>query len=86
MHDLAITLKKNGNIVTGSDDIIYDPSKSRLKSKGLLPKETGYFRNNIHNNLDLVITGMHTKKNNIELLEAKKNIPILSYPEYKEII
>ena len=83
MHDLAITLKKNGNIVTGSDDIIYDPSKSRLKSKGLLPKETGYFRNNIHDNLDLVITGMHTKKNNVELLEAKKkNIPILSYPEY----
>ena len=83
MHDLAINLKKNGNIVTGSDDIIYDPSKSRLKSKGLLPKETGYFKNNIHDNLDLVITGMHTKKNNVELLEAKKkNIPILSYPEY----
>tara|TARA_Y100000817_G_scaffold313908_1_gene311147 strand:- start:1032 stop:2399 length:1368 start_codon:yes stop_codon:yes gene_type:complete len=83
MHDLAITLKKLGNIVTGSDDIIYDPSKSKLKSKGLLPKEFGYFKKNIHNKIDFVITGMHTKKNNVELNEArKKNIPILSYPEY----
>tara|TARA_B100000579_G_scaffold368394_1_gene329259 strand:+ start:79 stop:1428 length:1350 start_codon:yes stop_codon:yes gene_type:complete len=83
MHDLAITLKKLGNIVTGSDDIIYDPSKSKLKSKGLLPKELGYFKKNIHNKIDFVITGMHTKKNNVELNEArKKNIPILSYPEY----
>ena len=83
MHDLAISLKKLGNLVTGSDDIIYDPSKSKLKSKGLLPKQFGYFKNNIHDKIDLVITGMHTKKNNIELNEArKKNIPILSYPEY----
>ena len=27
MHDLAINLKINKNQVSGSDDIIYDPSK-----------------------------------------------------------
>ena len=31
MHDLAINLKKSGNVVTGSDDKIYEPSKSNLK-------------------------------------------------------
>jgi len=83
MHDLAINLKKSGNNISGSDDIIYNPSKSRLKKYGILPKKIGYFKNNINNEIDLVITGMHTKKNNIELIEAKKKgIPINSYPEY----
>ncbi len=83
MHDLAINLKKSGNNISGSDDIIYDPSKSRLEKNGILPKKIGYFKNNINKNIDLVITGMHTKKNNIELIEAqKKGIPIKSYPEY----
>ena len=31
MHDLAINLKKSGNEVTGSDDKIYEPSKTNLK-------------------------------------------------------
>ena len=66
MHDLAINLKKSGNNISGSDDIIYNPSKSRLKKYGILPKKIGYFKNNINNEIDLVITGMHTKKNNIE--------------------
>ena len=87
MHDLAINLKKNGYNITGSDDIIYDPSKKRLKRQGILPKSLGYSKFNIHDQIDLVITGMHTKKNNIELIESKKkNIPILSYPEYIEIL
>jgi len=39
MHDLAINLKAIGNIVTGSDDKIYDPVKKNLKAKelGLYP-------------------------------------------------
>ena len=74
MHDLAINLKKNGYNITGSDDIIYDPSKTRLKN-GILPKKLGYSKVNIHRKIDLVITGMHTKINNVELLESKnKNI------------
>ena len=87
MHDLAINLKNNGYQITGSDDIIYDPSKSKLKKNGLLPNDLGYTKNNIHSKIDLVITGMHTKKNNVELIESqKKNIPILSYPEYINIL
>ena len=87
MHDLAINLKKNGYNITGSDDIIYDPSKTRLEKQGILPKKLGYSKANIYNDIDLVITGMHTKKNNVELIESKKkNIPILSYPEYISII
>ena len=83
MHDLAINLKKSGNNISGSDDIIYNPSKSRLEKNDILPKKLGYYKNNINNKIDLVITGMHTKKNNIELIEAqKKGIPIKSYPEY----
>ena len=73
MHDLAINLKKSGNNISGSDDIIYNPSKSRLKKNGILPKKIGYFKNNINNKIDLVITGMHTKKNNIEYLKKSKN-------------
>ena len=83
MHDLAINLKKNGNVVTGSDDKIYEPSKSNLKKNNLYPKKLGYHKENIAKNLDFVITGMHTKSDNIELQTAKKNrIPIYSYPEF----
>ena len=83
MHDLAINLKKNGNVVTGSDDKIYEPSKSNLKKNNLYPKKIGYYKENIAKKLDFVITGMHTKSNNIELQTAKKKrIPIYSYPEF----
>ena len=74
MHDLAINLKKSGNEVTGSDDKIYEPSKTNLKKNNLYPKKLGYFKKNISKNLDFIRTGMHTKGDNIELQTAKKNI------------
>ncbi|MBE38317.1 MAG: peptidoglycan synthetase [Flavobacteriales bacterium] len=83
MHSLAIELKNNGHTITGSDDIIYDPAKSNLKSNNLLPSNYGWYIDNIHSELDMVILGMHAKKDNPELLEAqKKNIPTLSFPEF----
>jgi len=83
MHSLAIELKNNGHKITGSDDIIYDPAKSNLKSNNLLPANDGWNIKNIHSKLDMIILGMHAKKDNPELLEAqKKNIPTLSFPEY----
>ena len=83
MHSLAINLKNNNNVVTGSDDIIYDPAKSNLKKNDLLPKSMGYNKKNIYEKLDMVIVGMHTKKNNIELVQAlKMKLPILSFPEF----
>ncbi len=83
MHDLAINLKNNGNQITGSDDKIYEPSKSNLLKNNLYPSQIGYFKENITDDLDFVITGMHTKPDNIELNSAKeKKIPIYSYPEF----
>jgi len=83
MHSLAIELKKNGHIITGSDDVIREPSKSNLKNHSILPIKEGWDPKNITNNLDMIILGMHAQKNNPELLEAQKNnIPILSFPEF----
>ena len=64
MHDLAINLKLNGNFITGSDDKIYDPARKNLRIHNILPEKLGYYKNNIKNNLDFVIIGMHTKNNN----------------------
>lgn len=83
MHNLAIALSKKGYQVTGSDDMIFEPSKSRLLKYGLLPSGEGWNIHNIHAGLDAVILGMHAKADNPELLKAKElGIPIYSYPEY----
>ena len=83
MHNLAIALYYNHHTVTGSDDEIYDPARSRLAEKGLLPKEMGWFPEKITKKLDLVILGMHARPDNPELKKAKElGIPIYSYPEY----
>lgn len=83
MHNLALALNDMGYQVTGSDDEIFEPSKSRLKNKGILPTEIGWNPNKIHENLDAVILGMHARKDNPELLRAQElGLPIFSYPEY----
>ncbi len=83
MHNLAIALSRKGYKVTGSDDEIVEPSKSRLDLEGILPLEIGWNEANIHSNLGAVILGMHAREDNIELLKAKElSIPIYSYPEY----
>ena len=83
MHNLAIALHLKGYLVTGSDDNIFEPSKSRLDKYGLLPEKFGWYPSKISSDLDFVILGMHAKADNLELLESKiKNIKILSYPEF----
>ena len=83
MHNLAIALHNKGYQVTGSDDSIHDPSKSRLEKKGLLPKEFGWFPEKITEQLDVIILGMHAKKDNPELLQAQDmGLKIYSYPEF----
>ncbi|MBT8238267.1 MAG: peptidoglycan synthetase [Croceitalea sp.] len=83
MHNLALALKHKGYQVTGSDDIIYEPSKGRLKAQGLLPESFGWYPEKIDNNLDAVILGMHAKADNPELLKAQElGLPIYSYPEF----
>lgn len=83
MHNLALALHKKGYQVTGSDDSIFNPSKARLESKGLMPAQLGWFPEKISSELDAVILGMHAKENNPELLEAQAlNLKIYSYPEF----
>ena len=83
MHNLAIALHNKGYHVTGSDDTIHDPSKSRLEKRGLLPEEFGWFPEKINNELDVIILGMHAKKDNPELLKAQElGLKIYSYPEF----
>ena len=83
MHNLAIALHNKGYQVTGSDDTIHDPSKSRLEAKGLLPIEFGWFPEKITNDLDAIVLGMHAKEDNPELLKAQElGLTIYSYPEF----
>lgn len=83
MHNLALALHQKGYQVTGSDDEIFDPSKSRLEAKGLLPKEYGWFPAKISAEIDAIILGMHAKEDNPELLKAKElGLTIYSYPEF----
>lgn len=83
MHNLALALYQKGYQITGSDDTIHDPSKSRLAAKGLLPEEFGWFSEKITSDLDAVILGMHAKEDNPELLKAQElGLTIYSYPEF----
>lgn len=83
MHNLAIALARKGAMVTGSDDEIFEPSRTRLEKQGILPDQIGWFPDKISSDLDAVILGMHAREDNPELIRAKElNIPIFSYPEY----
>ena len=83
MHNLAIALKLKGFNVSGSDDEIFEPAKSRLEKHSLLPNEIGWNPDKIDNTIEAVILGMHAKSDNPELLKAKElGLKIYSYPEY----
>jgi len=83
MHNLAISLKQQGFLVSGSDDEIFEPSKSRLENLGLLPAQFGWFPENITQDLDMIVLGMHARVDNPELLKAQElGIRVVSYPEF----
>ncbi len=83
MHNLALALHHKGYVVTGSDDEITEPAKSRLAKAGILPAENGWFAGKITANLDAVILGMHARIDNPELLKAQQlGLKVFSYPEY----
>lgn len=83
MHNMAIALHKKGHIVSGSDDDIFEPSRSRLDMHGLLPDKMGWDKANIKPGIDVVILGMHARDDNPELVEARKiNLNIKSFPEF----
>ncbi|MBI1307245.1 MAG: peptidoglycan synthetase [Bacteroidetes bacterium] len=83
MHNLAMELKRLGHEVSGSDDEIFEPSKSRLASVGLLPEPMGWNADWITPELDVVILGMHARPDNPELLKAQQlGLEIQSFPEF----
>lgn len=83
MHNMALALHEKGFTVSGSDDEINEPSKSRLQKAGILPPEIGWFPEKITADINAVILGMHAREDNPELKRAKElNLKIYSYPEY----
>ncbi len=83
MHNLAIALHLKGYEVSGSDDEIFEPSKSRLKKYNILPSTNGWNIDKITPELDAIIVGMHARIDNPELLKAQKlGLKIFSYPEF----
>jgi len=83
MHNLALALHQKGMHVTGSDDVIFEPSKSRLDARGLLPNKMGWFPEKITSSIDAIILGMHAKADNPELIKAQQlGLNIYSYPEF----
>ena len=83
MHNLALALHHKGYVVTGSDDEIFDPARTRLANAGLLPESEGWHPERITPDLDAVVLGMHARIDNPELLRAQElGLKIYSYPEY----
>jgi UDP-N-acetylmuramate: L-alanyl-gamma-D-glutamyl-meso-diaminopimelate ligase len=83
MHNLAIALKQAGHHVSGSDDEIFEPSRSVLSKHGLLPEKEGWHPEKLNSGVDAVILGMHAKKDNPELVKAQQlGLKIYSFPEY----
>lgn len=83
MHNLALALRQQGHIISGSDETIYEPSRTRLQRQDLLPAEIGWFPDKITRAIDVVIVGMHARSDNPELVKALElDLPVYSYPEY----
>jgi UDP-N-acetylmuramate: L-alanyl-gamma-D-glutamyl-meso-diaminopimelate ligase len=77
MHNLALALLEKGYKVTGSDDEIYEPSKTRLQKAGILPADQGWFPEKISSDLDGIILGMHARIDNPELIRAQElGVPV----------
>lgn len=81
MHNLALALHDLGHQVSGSDDQIYEPARSRLSIAGIIPAEEGWQASRITPEIDLVILGMHAKAENPELIKSLQlGIPVQSFP------
>jgi len=83
MHNVAIALQQLGHIISGSDDEIVDPSRSKLLTSNLLPEKAGWFPERIDKSIDIVIFGRHTMKDNPELVKAQQlGLKVYTVPEY----
>jgi UDP-N-acetylmuramate: L-alanyl-gamma-D-glutamyl-meso-diaminopimelate ligase len=83
MHNLAIALKEAGHDVSGSDDEIFEPSRSALIKHNLIPKKDGWHPEKLDQSVDIIMLGMHASKDNPELLKAQQlGLKILSFPDF----
>lgn len=83
MHNMAMALHNKGYRITGSDDEVFEPSRSRLENYGLLPEKMGWDADRITADLDGIILGMHAREDNPELIRARElGLKIWSFPEY----
>ena len=84
MHNLAMAVaSKQGYVVTGSDDEIFDPALTHLRQAGLLPDRMGWHPERITPDIDAIILGMHAREDNPELVRARElGLKIYSFPEY----
>lgn len=84
MHNLALAVAgKEGYVVTGSDDEIFDPALTHFRDAGLLPAEMGWHPEHITRDIDAIILGMHAREDNPELVRARElGLKIYSFPEY----
>ncbi len=83
MHNIAINLSELGIEVTGSDDSIFDPAASKLKKAGLFPEKIGWDPEKISKDIEMIVLGMHARKDNPEVLKAQEiGVPIYSFPEF----
>ena len=83
MHNIALAVAAAGHEVTGSDDQIFEPSRSRLEAAGLLPNLDGWFPEKLDGSIDVVVLGMSARPDNSELLKAQAlDLHIQSYPEF----
>ncbi len=83
MHNLALSLRKKGYKVSGSDDEIFEPALSNLQNAGILPPTFGWFPEKITNELDAIVLGMHARNDNPELIRARNlGLKIFSFPAY----
>jgi UDP-N-acetylmuramate: L-alanyl-gamma-D-glutamyl-meso-diaminopimelate ligase len=90
MSALAVMLKKEGNIVTGSDEGFYEPALGYLK-KHDIPILSPHKKENIPTDADLIVIGKHAKltaedlpaqAGNEEVRAAlNSGIPTKSFPE-----
>ena len=83
MHSLALEMKNHGHVVSGSEDILFEPAKTALEKAGLAPKSLGWNPELISDEIDVIVLGMHAKEDNPELKRAQElNLRIHSYPEF----
>jgi UDP-N-acetylmuramate: L-alanyl-gamma-D-glutamyl-meso-diaminopimelate ligase len=83
MHNLALALHQMGHQVSGSDDQIFEPSRTRLAKAGILPEKLGWNPEVITPEIDAVILGMHARIDNPEMIKAQEiGVKIYSFPEF----